>query len=494
MKQTQTAIRHAIRHTPRTPLLAALTLSVCALSSSLPLLLCTGPAHALSLKYLTDAEIVVMAGAVVEGRVVRVIPPRRPGVKRAASVAVIQLTRVYKGPLKAGGTLRLLYWSHPGKLPLRWSSPWKYEVGWTGCLALNKRPRGAYSGYDRPRGAAKAKWVHWSPHYRGKVASTSFRQAAAAWKDPIRHLGDPQRRAAALHFLAAQKKLKNDQLLTFLTSKKMADVIAGCRAVTVTRERSAIPALVNLALGKHRPTPGPGPYDTIAGLSRRLGEALGAVGLDPEQDEATLLRLLLEAKPGPRGRFTPSSSINWLGMALQLLRTGGPRKRVTARLAAGLKRAPTPQGIGVLAALDMRLARPLIHAHAKLSGRSWVLREVRTTAHSDLSSLRARLGKHKHWTVFATAEQRYRVVPRGKLPALRRSITQHLSPPTPQQGPVDAAWIVDIYSKKNWKGFERLPRAQLYVARDGSFSFSWAPDERQGRSPALARLLAGMAR
>jgi hypothetical protein len=238
---------------------------------------------------------------------------------------------------------------------------------------------------------------------------------------------------------------------------------------------------------------GPGHHNTVAELSRRLGEAIEAVGLDPNKDEATLLKLILKVKPPPRGRYGPGSSINWIGMALRLLRTGGPRSRVTAKLAKGLKGAPTPQGIGVLAALDARRAQPLKEAHPKLADGSWLLPMVHSKQ-PDPPTLRAQLRRHKHWTVFQPTRGNYHVAPRSKLPALRRAIARHLGEPTPLKGKVDTAWIVDIYSKKNWKGFEQLPQAQLWVARDGSFGFSWQPEASWGRSPALARLLTAIAR
>jgi len=113
------------------------------------------PAAAIKYRQYLDREIIAEANVVIKGTVTRIIAP--PGIEKknvnADSVAVIRIEQVFKGDLKKGDQIQLVYWSHDKKPNRGWSRPDKYQANQVLMLALK---RNSATGYLAPKEAATA--------------------------------------------------------------------------------------------------------------------------------------------------------------------------------------------------------------------------------------------------------------------------------------------------------------------------------------------------
>jgi hypothetical protein len=449
----------------------------------------TADALALRLKERTPAQIVSQAEAVVEGAIVRIhAPTATKSSKNVLSVATIKIATAFKGPVKAGQSIDLLYWSHRRR-PLGWKSPWHLKNGDRGVFVLtriNKHHRRGYRAFVKPRRASRARWVFWSNWYRGIIQSTAFRYAASAWQNPKRYLKDPPRRGAALYYLAMRNQVSAKTWRSFLRSDSALDVLHGCQALARSRpgkvpSRQVLDDLIDLALRKRWPQKKLRVNHNETRLERALSTALRRISFNLRKDRRAVERLLGEKPATPAGEKWMRNYFSWQPLTHRLLRAAASRAHFTRRLRDIFRSRSSRWGLSVLFRLDARAAVAV--------DRRLPTREIPSQSGRRIEALRKLTKKARHFTVFDLHKRRLRTAGPTLRSGLAKAIRRSLVKTVGGGGVCETRYLIDIYSKRNTKGLEAFARVQLWVCPDGSYGASWAPLSAWGRSKQLAKLL-----
>ena len=487
---------------------------------------------------LGPEEIVDTAQLVIDGVVVEVVQPTVAGEDRAVSVAVVRVLKTFKGELKTGARIRVLFWGNIAQF----RAPADYRtfaVGQRLLFPLYRRTATDYQGFHGLDQAGDAAWHNdllAEPFYYDLVQDQSFRPFAEVWRDPFAHMHSSRLRSAATATLL-RRPFPARGFGILMGSDRLVDQRLGVRIATQTRSHEALAPLLLLLerlarvfeAGYADPTTWAGPDPYVVAMFHEAQTALRQIHLHGWTDGPALARFALS---GAMDDHTLH----------RLLDVGAARWEVRDALLSVMARQPTYEGLATLGLLDARAAYPflkrlehtsdpfgrdlplLARYHTAWSARvslergapisrtlsSLWLRTIlafapvpkastsaETTIWADLlaqsslgpstANLSTALGRVVRWTVHRPSTGSVNDLAasdhRAIAPMLVESLTDEFA--SQSVGP-EATWIVDIVAS----GAEgRGPQGQLWVAADGRFGFSWLPDRTWGQSSALAAMM-----